>query len=241
MGNFVYTGSIPQSVNLSHNNPQQADTLIKGILNTIIEKDIFTRREVYNKPTFHKVVDFLLDSIGSFVSPRSISDTFKSDGLVIDHKTVTQYLDYLASAFLFYKVPRYDIRGKNLLRTLDKYYVADTGFRKARLGKKITEDRGHLLENVVYLELRRRNREVYVGKMRDKEVDFVVIDKDGYVSYYQVAYLIADPATLERELVPLRTIRDSNPKYLLSADWDINPVYDGIRKLNVAEWLLERN
>jgi predicted AAA+ superfamily ATPase len=240
LGNFIYTGSIPQSVNLSFRNPQQVDTLVKGILNTIIEKDIFTRREIYNKPTFNKIIDFLLDSIGSFVSPRSISDIFKSDGLVIDHKTVTQYLDYLSSAFLFYKVPRYDIKGKNLLRTLDKYYVADTGFRKVRLGKKLDEDRGHLLENVVYLELRRRNREVYIGKMRDKEIDFVVIDKEGYVSYYQVAYLVADPVTLERELAPLRAIRDSNLKYLLSTDWDVNPVYDGIRKLNVAEWLLEK-
>jgi predicted AAA+ superfamily ATPase len=241
LGIYIYNGSIPQGVNLSRNNPQQADTFLKGILSTIIEKDIFTRREIYNKPTFNKVVDFLLDSIGSFVSPSSISHAFKSDGLVIDNKTVTQYLDYLASAFLFYKVPRYDIKGKNLLRTLDKYYVADTGFRKARLGKRFDEDRGHLLENVVYLELRRRNREVYVGKMRDKEVDFVVIDKEGYVSYYQVAYLVADPATLERELAPLRAIRDSNPKYLLSTDWDINPVYDGIRKLNVAEWLLNNS
>jgi predicted AAA+ superfamily ATPase len=241
LGNFTYAGSIPQAVNLSFRNPQQADTLLKGILNTIIEKDIFTRREIYNKPTFQKIVDFLLDSIGSFVSPSSISNAFRSDGIIIDNKTVAQYLEYLASAFLFYKVPRYDIKGKNLLRTLDKYYVADTGFRKARLGKRLEEDRGHLLENVVYLELLRRNREVYVGKMRDKEVDFVVIDKEGYVSYYQVAYLVVDPATLERELAPLRAIRDSNPKYLLSTDLDINPVYDGIRKINVAEWLLERN
>jgi predicted AAA+ superfamily ATPase len=121
LGNFIYTGSIPQSVNLSRHNPQQADALLKGILNTIIEKDIFTRREIYNKPTFHKIVDFLLDSIGSFVSPSSISNAFKSDGLVIDNKTVTQYLDYLASAFLFYKVPRYDSKGKNLLAIFLNY------------------------------------------------------------------------------------------------------------------------
>jgi predicted AAA+ superfamily ATPase len=209
-------------------------------LNTIIEKDIFTRREIYNKPTFHKIVDFLLDSIGSLVSPSSVSKAFKSDGIIIDNKTVTQYLDYLASAFLFYKVPRYDIKGKNLLQTLDKYYVADTGFRKARLGKKLDEDRGHLLENVVYLELRRRSREVYVGKMRDKEVDFVVVDREGYVSYYQIAWSVTDPVTQERELAPLRAIRDSNPKYLLTVDWDVNPVYDGIRKYNVADWLLEK-
>jgi len=131
------------------------------------------------------------------------------------------------------------VKGKNLLRTLDKYYLADTSFRKVRLGKKAAQDRGHLLENTVYLELRRRNSEVYVGKVQDKEVDFVAIDKNGYVSYYQVAYSVTDALTLERELAPLLAIRDSNPKYLLSADRDTNPVYDGIRKLNVVDWLAE--
>jgi predicted AAA+ superfamily ATPase len=107
-----------------------------------------------------------------------------------------------------------------------------------RLGKKSGDDRGHRLENVVYLELRRRNREVYAGKLRDKEIDFVAIDGNGYVSYYQVAYSVADEHTLERELAPLRAIGDSNPKYLISADWDVNPVYSGIRKVNAAGWLL---
>jgi predicted AAA+ superfamily ATPase len=238
LGNFIYTGGIPQTVNLFRRSPEQADTFLNGILNTIIEKDIFTRREIYNKPTFHKIVDFLLDSIGSFVSPSSISKAFKSDGIIIDNKTVAQYLDYLASAFLFYKVPRYNIKGKNLLRTLDKYYVADTGFRRARLSKRYGADVGHLLENVVYLELKRRNKRVFIGKIRDMEIDFVVEDNQGYISYYQVAWSVTDPVTLERELAPLRAIRDSNPKYLLTADWDVNPVYDGIRKYNVADWLL---
>jgi predicted AAA+ superfamily ATPase len=105
------------------------------------------------------------------------------------------------------------VKGKRLLQTLDKYYLADTGFRKVRLGKKTSEDRGHLLENAVYLELRRRNQEVYIGKTRDKEVDFVAIDHNGYVSYYQVAYSVLDEGTLQRELAPLREIRDSNPKF----------------------------
>jgi predicted AAA+ superfamily ATPase len=240
LGNFIYAGGIPATVNLFRRSPEQADTFINGILNTIIEKDIFTRREIYNKPTFQKIVDFLLDSIGSFASPGSISNTFKSDGIVIDNKTVTQYLDYLTSAFLFYKVPRYNIKGKNLLRTLDKYYVADTGFRRARLSKRYGADVGYLLENVVYLELRRRNKRVFIGKLRDMEIDFVVEDNQGYISYYQVAWSVTEPVTLERELAPLRAIRDSNPKYLLTADWDVNPVYDGIRKYNVADWLLEK-
>jgi predicted AAA+ superfamily ATPase len=185
-----------------------------------------------------KVLDFVLDSIGTFVSPRSISDTLCSNDLGVDKKTVGSYLAILSGAFLLHKVPRYDVKGKGLLQTLDKYYLADPAFRKVRLSKKFSDDRGHLLENAVYLELRRRNREVYVGKLRDKEIDFVAVDHSGYVSYYQVAWSILDSATLERELAPLRAIRDSNPKYLLSTDLDVNPVYDGIRKLNAADWLL---
>jgi predicted AAA+ superfamily ATPase len=162
----------------------------------------------------------------------------KSEKIPIDNETVTKYLGVLNSAFLLFRVPRYDIKGKGLLRTLEKNYLVDTGFRRARLSKKRGADMGHLLENVVYLELRRRNKRVFIGKIRDMEIDFVVEDNQGYISYYQVAWSVTDPVTLERELAPLQAIRDSNLKYLLTADWDVNPVYDGIRKYNVADWLL---
>jgi predicted AAA+ superfamily ATPase len=236
---FIYNGSMPQAISMRYFVPEQENEFTKAILNTIIEKDIFKRRTIYNKQTFNKIVDFLLDTISSYISPNSIVNALKNDKIIIDNETVTNYLNYLAETYLLYKVPRYDIKGKNLLKTLDKYYLADTGFRKARLGKKVTEDRGHLLENMVYLELRRRNSEVYVGKLRDKEIDFVTIDNKGYVSYYQVAYSVKDEKTLERELAPLKSIKDSNPKYLLSTDWDANPVYDGIRKYNVIDWMLD--
>ena len=205
-----------------------------------MEKDIFQRHTVYNQVYFKKVVDFLMDSIGSFVSPGSIAKTFQAENIPIDNKTISRYLDYLATAYLFYKVPRYDLKGKGLLRTLDKYYLSDTGFRKARLVKGKTVDLGHLLENVVYLELRRRYVNVYVGKWNELEVDFVAIGHDNGIVYYQVAFSTANAKTLERELTPLKAIRDSNPKYLLTMDIDINPVYDGIRKLNVADWLLAK-
>jgi predicted AAA+ superfamily ATPase len=237
--NFIFGGGIPQAVEFREIGQKQADDFLNVVLSTIIEKDIYTRHRIYNKPVFNKLVDFLSDSVGSYVSPGSVANIFKSEGIVIDNKTVTTYLNYLSAVFLFYKVPRYNIKGKNLLRTLDKYYVVDSGFRSARLGKQSGEDRGHLLENAVYLELRRRNRYVYIGKLRDKEVDFVAMDHAGYISYYQVAYSVIEEKTLERELAPLRAIKDSNAKYLLSADWDGNPVYDGIRKLNVIEWLLD--
>jgi len=124
------------------------------------------------------------------------------------------------------------------LQSLGKYYLSDTGFRRVRLGKKPEQDMGHLLENAVYLELRRRNRNVYVGKFRDKEIDFVVTDHQGYTSYYQVAWTTMLPDILERELAPLNAVKDSNPKYLLTTDFDLEPVYNGIRKLNVMNWLL---
>ena len=236
--NFIFGGGLPQAVEFEEINRKQVDDYLNGVISTIIEKDILKRHRVYNKPMFQKVTDFLMDSVGSYVSPRSIAKAFKNEGLSIDHKTISKYLEYIASSFLMYKVPRYNIKGKNLLRTLDKYYVVDAGFRKARLGKDADAERGHILENAVYLELRRRNKYVYVGKLHDKEVDFVVTDYTGYTSYYQVAYTVLDEKTLERELAPLRMINDSNPKYLLSADWDGNPVYDGIRKINVIDWFM---
>jgi predicted AAA+ superfamily ATPase len=236
--NFLYDGGLPQATDFGRKNPEQSDAFIRSILNSVLEKDVFFRHTIHNRQAFNKVLDFVLDSVGSIISPRSITDALRINDLIVDKQTVVNYLNYLVESFLLYKIPRYDLKGKSLLQTLEKYYLADNGFRKARLGKRFEEDRGHLLENAVYLELRRRNREVFIGKLRDKEVDFVAIDHKGYISYFQVAYVVTDKLTLERELAPLKAIRDSNPKFLLTTDLDINPVYDGIRKLNVADWLL---
>ena len=147
-------------------------------------------------------------------------------------------MDALCDAFLLYKAPRYEIKGKGLLQTLNKYYLVDPCFRKVRLKRDMKKDISHWLENMVYLELLRRNRDVFVGKINNLEVDFVVTDHDGYTSYYQVAWTTMTEATLERELASLLAIKDSNPKYLLTMDMDFNPVYNGIRKLNVVDWLL---
>jgi predicted AAA+ superfamily ATPase len=238
LASFIYSGSIPQAVSLAQKDPEQSDEFVKGVLNTIIEKDIFVRHGVYNKTAFYKVLDFVLDSVGSRISPRAIADTLRANDIVVDKQTVGSYLGYLTEAFVLYKASRYDVKGRKLLQTQDKYYLADPGIRKVLLGKASGADRGHMLENMVYLELLRRSRYVYIGKAGNKEVDFVVMDRKGYISYYQVAYSVVDDKTLERELAPLRAINDSNAKYLLSADWDIDPVYDGIRKLNVMDWLL---
>jgi len=237
LANFLRNGGLP-SIELFFLESKNSTTLLRSILSTILEKDIYKRHEIMNRHAFERILDFIMDSIGSLVSPRSLADTLNSSGVRIDKATVSLYLEYLCEAYLIFRVPRYDVKGKQLLQTQDKYYLADTGLREVRLGSRKSADSGHLLENAVYLELRRRNREVHVGKVRGAEVDFVVMGHDGVISHYQVAWHVTDPATLERELAPLRAIGDSSPKYLLTADWDVNPIYDGIRKLNVMDWLL---
>ncbi|MDR0892362.1 MAG: ATP-binding protein [Mediterranea sp.] len=235
---YLHEGGIPQAVASRYKEDKRPEKILKAILSTIIEKDVFTRQEVYNKTAFSKIIDFLFDAIGAPISPNSIVNTFKSEKVLIDNKTVSRYLNILCDAFLLFRVPRYDLKGKGFLRTFEKYYLSDTGFRQSRLPKRMQVDIGRLLENVIYLELLRRYERVYIGKVRDKEVDFVVEDIKGYISYYQVAYSTMEPSTLDRELASLKAINDSNPKYLLTMDYDLNPVYDGIRKLNVIDWLL---
>lgn len=241
LANFLQEGGIPEYLKQKRISQKQADGFIRSVLNTIVEKDVFTRLHITNKHDFNKIIDFIFDSVGSYVSPRSISDTLRSNGTVIDKQTVAKYLDALCEVFLIYKVPRYEIKGKGLLQTLNKYYIVDPCFRKVRLRREMVKDRSHWLENAVYLELVRRYRDVYIGKTGNLEVDFVVTDNEGYNSYYQVSWTTDNPETLQRELASLKAIKDSNPKYLLTTDIDFNPVYDGIRKLNVIDWLMQND
>ena len=238
LGNYVMEGGVPEYFNQKDISQKQADDFMQSVLNTIIEKDIFQRLNIKDKHDFNTIIDFVFDSVGCFVSPRSISNTLRTNGTIVDNKTIAKYLDALCDAFLLYKAPRYEIKGKGLLQTLNKYYLVDPCFRKVRLKREMKKDISHWLENMVYLELLRRYRDVYVGKIDDKEVDFVVTDHEGYTSYYQVAWTTMNAETLERELASLNAIKDSNPKYLLTTDLDLNPVYNGIRKLNVVDWLL---
>ena len=239
LANFIHFGGMPEYIKQLSINEKQADLFAQSILKTIIEKDIFQRLNITNKHDFNKIVDFIFDSVGSYVSPRSISDTLRSNGTVVDKETVAKYLDALCEAYLIYKVPRFEIKGKGLLQTLNKYYVVDPCFAKVRLKKAVLKDRSHWLENMVYLELLRHNKEVFIGKRLNMEVDFVAVDYNDYTSYYQVAWTTENPETLERELASLKAIKDSTPKYLLTTDVDFNPVYDGIRKLNVIDWMLK--
>ena len=239
LANFIHYGGVPEYIKQLQIGEKQADLFADSILKTIIEKDIFQRLGITNKHDFNKILDFIFDSMGSYVSPRSISDTLRTQGTVVDKQTVAKYLDAMCDAYLIYKVPRFEIKGKGLLQTLNKYYVVDPCFAKVRLKKGILKDRSHWLENMVYLELVRRNKDVFIGKRNNLEIDFVAVDDSGYTSYYQVAWTTENPETLERELASLKAIKDSNPKYLLTTDMDFNPVYDGIRKINVIDWMLQ--
>lgn len=241
LANFIHNGGIPEYNKQLNISEKQADLFAQSVLKTIVEKDIFQRLNITNKHDFNKIIDFVFDSVGSYVSPRSISDTLRSNGTIIDKQTVAKYLDALCEAYLIYKVPRFEIKGKGLLQTLNKYYVVDPCFAKVRLKKAILKDRSHWLENMVYLELLRQNKEVFIGKRHNLEVDFVAIDYNDYTSYYQVAWTTENADTLERELASLKAIKDSTPKYLLTTDVDFNPVYDGIRKLNVIDWMLNNS
>jgi predicted AAA+ superfamily ATPase len=209
---------------------------IKDIFESIIEKDIMFRHKWHKNNHFERVVKFLLNSIGSQISANNIANVLKANKFAVSRNSVENYIQALLESYLFYKCPRYDIKGKDILSTGEKYYVADLGFKRALLGNENT-DYGHNLENVVYLELQRRSDRLYVGKSKEKEVDFVQIDKNGYKNYFQVAWTSMDSKTLERELAPLNAIKDSNAKYLLTMDAFSGDNYNGIKKLNVLDWL----
>ena len=183
------------------------------------------------------VARFLFDNIGNMVSSKKIADTMTSAGRKISVHTVENYLEALTESFIFYQAGRYDIKGKQYLKNGGKYYAADIGLRYYVLGTK-RADAGHILENIVYLELLRRGYEVHVGKVNAVEVDFIAIGDEGE-EYYQVAYTLvdADGSTLKRELAPLDAINDHNPKYLLTMDYGPMVSHNGIKQLYVLDWL----
>ena len=179
-----------------------------------------------------------MDNIGSVVSVRSITDAMTKNKTMFDHKTIGKYIGLLCKAYAFYKVRRYDIRGKKYLRSDDKYYLSDHSFKYARLGTK-NMDYGHVLENIVAMELIRRGYEIYVGILRNKEIDFVAI-KHGEKTYIQVSYDISEQKTFEREVTPLLGIKDAYPKLLIARTYQPEYQYEGIRVIDAADWLANR-
>lgn len=232
---YITKSSFPYALKL--NSFKDIRMYLDGLYNTVIVKDIAERKEISDIGMLKDIIKFMFDNIGNICSSTSIANTMTSNGRKISVPTVEKYLEALTESFLLYKVQRYDIKGKNYLSTGSKYYVSDIGLRYYLLGSK-KADEGHILENIVYLELLRRGYEVYVGKNDETEVDFVAINEKGE-EYYQVSYTVRDEKTLERELRPLDNINDHNPKYLLTADYTPYTSHNGIKQINVFDWLLE--
>lgn len=232
---YLQNSSFPYALEL-RGQPDEIRDYLEGIYHTVVVKDIVNRKKITDTMMLKSVLRFVFDNIGSPLSSKKIADTMTSSGRKIDSKTVEKYLEALSESYIIYQAKRYNIKGKQYLKTLEKYYVVDIGLRFMLLGSRQT-DAGHILENVIYLELRRRGYDVYVGKVDGFEVDFVAQNSRGTV-YYQVALTVRDAKTLERELRPLQIIRDHYPKILLTLDEDPEAQYDGIRRINARDWLL---
>ena len=224
-------------------NEVRASQALEGIYSTVIIRDILRRNNQVDQNTLHKIILFLCSNIGSITSPNNIGNVLSTEGDIpsskgrnIAGRTVDKYIAMLRNAYFFYTVERYDVKGKQLLKTLGKHYIVDTGFRNLLLGYR-NDDRGHILENIVFLELLRRDYHVYIGKIGDKEVDFIA-EKPNDKLYIQVTESIQSPQTRERELRPLQVINDNYEKIILSMDRDFITSYDGIKSINLIDWLL---
>ena len=235
---YMKNGGMPGNIPILKDNPNDLDTYLEGTFTTIVYKDIITRNNISDKNLLENILKFIFDSIGSPISTKKISDTLTSKGISTSNHTVENYITSFVESFLIYKAERFDVKGKNLLARDYKYYVVDSGLRSYLLGKKADSDMGHILENIVYLELLRRGYKVYVGKVDELEVDFVAENRSG-LKYFQVSLSVRDEKVLERELKSLQKTGDHYPKYLLTLDMDLEADYNGITKINVIDWLLD--
>ncbi len=229
---------MPGCIDILKNSPNEVDKYLDGIFSTVVYKDIMARNNITDKLLLENILKFIFDSIGSPISTKKISDTLTSKGTPISNHTTEKYISAFLESFLIYRAERFDVKGKNLLVRDYKYYAVDMGLRSYLLGKKANSDMGHILENIVYLELLRRGFKVYVGKVDDLEVDFVAENRDG-LRYFQVSLSVRDEKVLERELKSLQKTKDFYPKMLLTLDMDLEVDYDGIIKMNVVDWLLK--
>lgn len=226
-----------------HFNEPRSNQALEGIYSTVVLRDILQRNNQVDQNMLHKIMLFLCSNIGSITSPNSIGNVLSNEGDIqqfkgknVAGKTVDKYISMLRNAFIFYSVGRYDVKGKQLLKTLGKHYIIDMGFRNMLLGYR-DADRGHIIENIVFLELLRRDYRVYIGKVGETEVDFVA-EKPNDKLYIQVTESMQSPETRERELRPLRMIQDNYEKIVLSMDRDFITSYEGIKSLNLIDWLL---
>ena len=233
---YIEHSSFPRLVHVEDD--ESIDEYLESILNTVILKDIVTRLKITDVPLLLDIIKYLLANIGSLINPTKIANTLTSYGRKTDNKTVEKYLQGLKDGLLIYEVNRFDVKGKALLQRNAKYYVVDSAFRKFLLSRT-DSDRGHILENIVYLELIRRGYRVYVGHLQNGEIDFVA-KKPHRLEYYQVSYSVMEDTTLRRELSPLEQLDDNYPKYLLTMDvLHKTDNHNGIEQKNVLDWLLE--
>ena len=220
---------------LYKNETQKYRYINSEVLNALVVRDIVRKYKIRNEQLLHKLIDFLMDNIGNKTSIQSIVNVFNSEKSPIDYKTAAKYIDCLCKSFAFYRIRGYDVRGKKYLRSEDKYYLSDQSFKYARLGTK-NMDYGHVLENVVAVELLRRGYEVYIGVMKNAEIDFIAM-KNGTKTYIQAAYDISEEKTFNRETSSLMKIHDAYPKILIARTYQPEFVYEGIRIIDAAEWL----
>jgi len=231
---YFQDGGFPYAATLEDNEIRK--DYLTGIYNTVLLKDIVARGRINDVPLLESVIKFLFDNIGNIVSPNKIANSLTSYGRKTTSITVESYIGALTEAFILYKASRYDIKGKQHLKSLEKYYLVDMGLRRLLLGDAAA-DIGHILENIVYLELIRRGYTVSIGKVDDQEIDFIA-ERSGSRIYYQVSASILDPATFAREIAPLKKVNDHYPKFILSMD-EIAVSENGIRQMNVVDFLMQ--
>ena len=233
---YIVNSSFPYTLQLN-NNLKNIYEYLSGIYNSVLLKDIVARLKIADVMRLESVVKYIFDNIGNLTSISKIANTLTSMGRKTDIKTIEKYIKGLVDSLLIYEVSRYNIKGKEFLSTLSKYYVSDLGLRQMILGNR-NIDMGHILENIIYLELLRRKTNVYVGQFDKNEIDFVVINSNE-VEYYQAVLTVLDENTLKRELAAFKNIKDNYPKYLITLD-DVlpNADYEGIKVVNALEWLL---
>lgn len=231
---YINEGGFPYLLRLE--DEQSKKDYLEGIYNTIVLKDIAARKKLTDVSILESIIKYMFDNVGNLTSPKKISDTLTSYGRKVSQPTVESYVSSLLDSFILKKSERYDVSGKQLLKTQCKYYVTDIGLQRFILsGNK--RNIGHNIENIVYLELIRRGYKVYTGKIDNLEIDFIA-ERNGFTYYYQVSMSVMDNAVLERELKPLNKIKDNNPKFLLTMDLVPETSHNGIRQINIIDWLL---
>lgn len=233
--NYLRNSSFPYTIQLENSNDRKL--YLDNIVDSILIKDILSRGKFPDVEMLKSVLRFCFSNIGNLTSANNIANTMTSNGRKITVNTVENYLKTITDSYIFYEAKRYDIKGKQYLKTGSKYYACDIGLRFVMLGSNLT-DMGSIIENIVYIELIRRGYEVYIGKTNEFEVDFVAMSSNE-TKYYQVSYTVADESTLKRELKSLQQIKDHNQKFLLTMDYSPNISYDGIKQLNILEWLID--